>query len=77
MLEAMWSFNGRYKILPMTWFAFFLTFMVWFNFPPFAITIGQEFGLTCPQLGTIGLCNVALTVFVRAIIGSRHYRHVA
>ncbi|MEM7759659.1 MAG: MFS transporter [Cyanobacteria bacterium P01_A01_bin.40] len=53
----------------MTWFAFFLSFVVWFNFPPFATTIGQDFGLTKPQLGTIGLCNVALTVPARIIIG--------
>ena len=61
--------QGRYKILHMTWFAFFLSFVVWFNFPPFATTIGQDFGLSKPQLGTIGLCNVALTVPARIIIG--------
>jgi NNP family nitrate/nitrite transporter-like MFS transporter len=61
--------QGRYKILHLTWFAFFLTFVVWFNFPPLATTIGQEFGLTPAQLGTIGLCNVALTVPARIIIG--------
>jgi len=61
--------QGRYSILNITWFAFFLTFVVWFNFPPLATTIGQEFGLTPAQLGTIGLCNVALTVPARIIIG--------
>ena len=61
--------QGRYKILHLTWFAFFLSFVVWFNFPPFATTIIQEFGLTPAQAGTIGLCNVALTVPARIIIG--------
>jgi NNP family nitrate/nitrite transporter-like MFS transporter len=61
--------QGRYKILHLTWFAFFLTFVIWFNFPPFATTIAQDFGLTPAQLGTIGLCNVALTVPARIIIG--------
>ena len=61
--------QGRYKILHITWFAFFLSFVVWFNFAPFATTIGQDFGLTEPQLGTIGLCNVALTVPARILIG--------
>jgi len=61
--------QGRYKILHLTWFAFFLTFVVWFNFPPFATTIGQDFGLEPAQLATIGLCNVALTVPARIIIG--------
>ncbi len=61
--------QGRYKVLHLTWFAFFLSFVVWFNFPPFATTIIQEFGLTPAQAGTIGLCNVALTVPARIIIG--------
>jgi len=61
--------QGRYKVLHLTWFAFFLTFVIWFNFPPFATTIGQDFGLSPAQLGTIGLCNVALTVPARIIIG--------
>ena len=61
--------QGRYKILHLTWFAFFLSFVVWFNYPPFATTIIQEFGLTQAQAGTIGLCNVALTVPARIIIG--------
>ncbi len=61
--------QGRYRILHLTWFAFFLSFVVWFNFPPFATTIVQEFGLTPQQAGTIGLCNVALTVPARIIIG--------
>ncbi|MEL6319486.1 MAG: MFS transporter [Cyanobacteria bacterium J06626_14] len=61
--------QGRYRILHLTWFAFFLTFVVWFNFPPFATTIRQDFGLEPAQVGTIGLCNVALTVPARIIIG--------
>ncbi len=61
--------QGRYKILHLTWFAFFLSFVVWFNFPPFQTTIIQEFGLTPAQAGTIGLCNIALTVPARIIIG--------
>lgn len=61
--------QGRYKVLHLTWFAFFLTFVIWFNFPPFATTIRQDFDLTPAQVGTIGLCNVALTVPARVIIG--------
>ncbi|MEM8807602.1 MAG: MFS transporter [Cyanobacteria bacterium P01_G01_bin.38] len=71
MLKELFSqaTQGRYKILHLTWFAFFLSFVVWFNFPPFRTTIVQEFGLTPGQAGTIGLCNVALTVPARIIIG--------
>ncbi len=61
--------QGRYKVLHLTWFAFFLSFVVWFNYPPFKTTIVQEFGLTPAQAGTIGLCNVALTVPARILIG--------
>ncbi|MGD1858960.1 MAG: MFS transporter [Leptolyngbyaceae cyanobacterium] len=61
--------QGRYKVLHLTWFAFFLTFVIWFNFAPFATTIAQDFGLEPAQVGTLGLCNLALTVPARVIIG--------
>ncbi len=69
MLKELFSFNGRYKILHLTWFAFFLTFVCWFNFAPFATTIGKELGLSEPQIKTLGICNVALTIPARIIIG--------
>lgn len=69
MLGEMWSFRGRYKILHMTWFAFFLTFVVWFNLAPLATAISAEFGLEPGQIRTLAICNVALTVPARIIIG--------
>jgi MFS transporter, NNP family, nitrate/nitrite transporter len=63
------SFQGKYRILHLTWFAFFLTFVVWFNFAPFANTIAEQLALTEAQKKTIGLCNVALTVPARVFIG--------
>jgi NNP family nitrate/nitrite transporter-like MFS transporter len=69
MLQEMWSFRGRYKILHMTWFAFFLTFVCWFNFAPFATTIGKELHLAPEQVKTLGICNLALTIPARIIIG--------
>jgi NNP family nitrate/nitrite transporter-like MFS transporter len=57
------------RTLHLTWFAFFLSFIVWFNFAPFATTIGKQFGLSKAQLVTLGLCNLALTVPARIIIG--------
>ncbi|NJO47570.1 MAG: MFS transporter [Oscillatoriales cyanobacterium RM2_1_1] len=69
MLTEMWSFRGRYKILHLTWFAFFLSFVVWFNFAPFATAIQEDFGLEVGQIRTIAICNVALTVPARIIIG--------
>lgn len=69
MLTEMWTFRGRYKILHMTWFAFFLSFVVWFNLPPLMTTVKEEFGLEPGQIGTLAMCNVALTVPARIIIG--------
>lgn len=68
-VRALLSFSGRYRVLHLTWFAFFLSFVVWFNFAPFSATIGEELGLSREQLITIGLCNVALTVPARVLIG--------
>ncbi len=69
MLREMWSFHGRYKILHMTWFAFFLSFVVWFNLAPLATAVKAEFGLDEGQIRTLAICNVALTVPARIIIG--------
>jgi MFS transporter, NNP family, nitrate/nitrite transporter len=69
MLKEMWSFSGRYRILHLTWFAFFLTFVVWFNLAPFETTIQKELGLSAVQVKTLGICNLALTIPARIIIG--------
>ncbi|HHP7231864.1 MAG TPA: MFS transporter [Xenococcaceae cyanobacterium] len=69
MLAEMWQFRDRYKILHMTWFAFFLSFVVWFNLAPLATTVQADFGLEESQIRTIAICNVALTVPARIIIG--------
>ncbi|MFB2769226.1 NarK family nitrate/nitrite MFS transporter [Pelatocladus sp. BLCC-F211] len=69
MLKGLFSFNGRYRILHLTWFAFFLTFVCWFNFAPFATTIGKQLNLTPEQIKTLGICNLALTIPARIIIG--------
>lgn len=68
-MKGLKSFTGKYRILHLTWFAFFLSFVVWFNYAPFANTIAEQLGLTVGQKRTIGLCNVALTVPARIFIG--------
>ena len=69
MLGELWSFQGRYRTLHLTWFAFFLTFVVWFNLAPLATTVQAYFGLSVPQIRTLAICNVALTVPARILIG--------
>ncbi|MCU0543960.1 MAG: NarK family nitrate/nitrite MFS transporter [Oscillatoriaceae cyanobacterium Prado104] len=69
MLKDLLSFRGRYRILHLTWLAFFLTFFIWFNFVPFKSTIQADFGLSEVQIRTLLICNVALTVPARIVIG--------
>jgi len=69
MLSSLLSFQGRYRILHLTWFAFFLTFVVWFNFAPLATMVQEDLGLNTGQIRTLAICNVALTVPARIIIG--------
>jgi NNP family nitrate/nitrite transporter-like MFS transporter len=69
MIKQLFSFKGRYRILHLTWFAFFLTFVCWFNFVPFQTTWMSELNLTKSQIGTIGICNLALTIPARIIVG--------
>lgn len=63
------SFSGRFRILHMSWFAFFLSFFVWFNMAPFATTIQKALDLTSGQLKTLLICNIALTIPARIVIG--------
>ncbi len=69
MLSELWSLQGRYKTLHLTWFAFFLTFVVWFNLAPLATTVKEDMGLSLAQIRTLAICNVALTVPARILIG--------
>ena len=63
------SFTGKMKILHLTWFAFFLTFVVWFNLAPLLQEIQATLGLTKPQVTTLLILNVALTIPARIIVG--------
>ena len=63
------SFQGPYRILHMTWFAFFLTFMAWFNMAPLATTMKGALSLTDQDIKVLLICNVALTIPARIIIG--------
>ncbi|HEY9597380.1 MAG TPA: MFS transporter, partial [Cyanophyceae cyanobacterium] len=69
MLANLFSFRDRYRILHLSWFAFFLTFVCWFNFAPFATTIQKDLGITPDQIKVLLICNLALTIPARIIIG--------
>jgi MFS transporter, NNP family, nitrate/nitrite transporter len=68
-VNSLWRFTGRHRILHLTWFAFFLTFVVWFAFAPLAGIVGDELDLDGSQLTVLALCNVALTVPARVLVG--------
>ena len=55
------SFTGKNRILHLTWFAFFLTFVVWFNHAPLMASIRETFGLSSQQVKILLTLNVALT----------------
>ena len=64
------SFSGKMKTLHLSWMAFFISFMVWFNFAPLLLAIKESLGLTSEEVKTLLILNVALTIPARVIIGS-------
>jgi NNP family nitrate/nitrite transporter-like MFS transporter len=62
-------FSGKMKILHLSWMAFFITFLVWFNFAPLLAAVKESLGLTTDQIKTLLILNVALTIPARVIIG--------
>ena len=62
--------DPQIKALHLTWIAFFITFFVWFNMAPLATTMIKEVGwLTKRELKLFAICNVALTIPARLIVG--------
>jgi len=53
----------------MTWFAFFVTFLVWFSHAPLLLAIQESLGLSDQQIKTLLILNVALTIPARIITG--------
>lgn len=66
---SIFSFTGKMKILHLSWFAFFITFMVWFNFAPLLQSVKESLGLTTAEIKTLLILNVAFTIPARVVIG--------
>jgi NNP family nitrate/nitrite transporter-like MFS transporter len=61
----------RIRVLHYTWIAFFMTFYVWFNLAPLATTMQNEVGwLTKEHIKILLICNVALTIPARILVGA-------
>jgi len=65
----LFAFSGNTRILHLTWMAFFISFVVWFNHAPLLISIKETLGLTSQQIKTILILNVALTIPARIVVG--------
>lgn len=65
----LFSFAGKMKILHVSWMAFFISFLVWFNHAPLLQSIALSLGLTSSEIKTLLILNVALTIPARIIIG--------
>jgi len=61
----------RIRTLHFTWIAFFVTFYVWFNMAPLATTMLENIEwLTKDHIKILAICNVALTIPARIVIGA-------
>lgn len=61
----------RIRTLHYTWIAFFVTFYLWFNMAPLATTMLDSIKwLTKEHIKVLAICNVALTIPARIVIGA-------
>lgn len=61
--------DPKIRTLHMTWVAFFLTFMVWFNHAPLQPLIMATFDMSVDEWKALLTLNVALTIPARIVIG--------
>ena len=66
----LWNFTKpQMRAFHLTWFAFFLCFFGWFGIAPLMAVVRDELMLTKAQIGNTIIASVAVTVFVRLLIG--------
>ncbi len=63
------STEPKIRVLHLTWLAFFISFLVWFNHAPLLASIRATFGLSDQQVSALLILNVALTIPARIIVG--------
>ncbi|MCK4843310.1 MAG: MFS transporter [Methylococcales bacterium] len=57
------------RTLHLTWFAFFLSFMVWFAHAPLMVVIRDAMQLTEQEVKILLILNIALTIPARIVVG--------
>src|SRR4029078_3730630 len=68
-IDSAGGIPGRWMQLNLTWVAFFLTFVVWYNLGAFSTTIAPALHLSKEQSQVLLLCNRALTIPARIGVG--------
>lgn len=68
-VAAIFRSGPSQRTLWLTTFAFFLTFVIWFNMAPFALSIAKTVGLNKLQIAALLLCNLVLAVPGRVLAG--------
>jgi NNP family nitrate/nitrite transporter-like MFS transporter len=63
------SDEPKIRTLHLTWMAFFVSFIVWFNHAPLMAAIQESFGLSKQEVAALLILNVALTIPARVIVG--------
>ncbi len=66
---TLFEFSGKTRILHLTWFAFFMSFVVWLGLGPMMPFIKEALSLTDQQAKVLLILNVALTIPARVIVG--------
>jgi NNP family nitrate/nitrite transporter-like MFS transporter len=61
--------DPKIRTLHLTWFAFFLTFVVWFSHAPMLAFMKEAFDLNDQQVKALMTLNVAMTIPARIVIG--------
>ena len=57
------------RTLHLTWFAFFLSFMVWFSHAPLMVVIREAMHLSEQEVKILFILNIALTIPSRIVVG--------
>lgn len=61
--------EGKIRTLHFTWFAFFISFVLWFNHAPLMASIQGTLGLSDQQVKALLILNIALTIPARIVVG--------
>lgn len=66
---ALFSREPKITTLHLTWIAFFVSFIVWFNHAPLMAAIQETLHLSKQEVSALLILNVALTIPARIIVG--------